>query len=185
LRQAIKNKNADAKVSYNDILLASVGRALRDCPNVNASWNNDSIIEHSRVDIGVAVALEAGLITPVIRNADQKSFYEIAEEIRSLSDKAKLGALKPEEYTGATFTISNLGMMKIDQFTAIINPPEAAILAVGAIGEVPLSSNGEIQSGWRMNVTMTCDHRVIDGAVGAHFLQVLRNYCENPFTLLI
>jgi pyruvate dehydrogenase E2 component (dihydrolipoamide acetyltransferase) len=185
LRTDLKAKLPDVRISYNDILIAAVSRALLENPQVNASWGATEITRHGRVDIGVAVALEDGLITPVIRSADQLSLSQIASQVRDLAGRAKAMKLGPEDYTGSTFTISNLGMMEIDQFTAIINPPEAAILAVGAIREEPVFVDGSLERGVRMSVTMTCDHRVIDGATGAHFLQTLRRYVESPWLLLV
>ncbi len=170
----------DMKVSVNDIVLKCVAAALREMPAVNAQWTGDSIVRKGGVDVGVAVALPEGLITPVIRDADQKSIAEIGAEVRELAGLAKAGKLAPEQYTGGSFTISNLGMFDIDQFTAILNPPEAAILAVGAAQEVPAVVNGVVVAARRMKVTMTCDHRVIDGALGARFLQVLRAFVEQP-----
>ncbi|MEO0601950.1 MAG: dihydrolipoamide acetyltransferase family protein [Myxococcota bacterium] len=184
MRKALKAQLPDVKISYNDILIKAVARALVDHPEVNASWSDQAITHHGRVDIGVAVAIEGGLITPVIRNADSKPLSDVAGEVRELAGRAREQRLKPEEYTGGTFTISNLGMFGIEHFTAIINPPESAILAVGGIEEVPLAKDGVITTGFRMNVTMTCDHRVIDGAVGAAFLQTLRKYVENPWLSL-
>jgi pyruvate dehydrogenase E2 component (dihydrolipoamide acetyltransferase) len=185
LRKALKAQLPDVSVSYNDMLIAAVARALRESPMANASWTDAGIIQHGRVDIGVAVALPEGLITPVIRDADQLRMGEIAGAVRDLAARAKAGKLKPDEYTGGTFTISNLGMFGIDHFTAIINPPEAAILAVGKAAEVPVVVDGQLRVGWRMELTMTCDHRVIDGAIGAQFLQVLRRYVETPALLLV
>lgn len=185
LRKQLKANLPDVKVSYNDILVKAVAKSLTEHPFVNAQWASDAITQMGAVDIGVAVALPAGLITPVVRNADQKSLATIGSEVRELASRAKAGKLAPEEYTGSTFTISNLGMMQIEQFTAIINPPEVAILAVGAIEEVPVAKDGELTTGWRMKVTMSCDHRVIDGAVGAAFLQTLRKYVESPYLLLV
>jgi pyruvate dehydrogenase E2 component (dihydrolipoamide acetyltransferase) len=135
------------------------------------------------VDIGVAVALPDGLITPVVRDANDKSVFDIATEVRDLAGKAKAMKLMPEQYTGATFTVSNLGMMNIEQFTAILNPPAGAILAVGALKQEAIVVDGELGIGWRMRVTMTCDHRVIDGALGARFLAKLREYVESPDSL--
>jgi pyruvate dehydrogenase E2 component (dihydrolipoamide acetyltransferase) len=178
-------KANDVKVSYNDVLLKAVARALVEHPEVNASWGPDNITRHGRVDIGVAVALPQGLITPVVRGADQKGLGAIAEEVRALAARAREQKLAPEEYTGGTFTISNLGMMDIEHFTAIINPPEAAILAVGSIVETPVVVDGQLHVVPRMKVTMTCDHRVIDGAVGATFLKTLRRFVESPFLLLV
>ncbi len=175
---------ADGKrISYNDIVLAACGRALRDVPEVNAAWAEDSIIRRAAVDIGMAVALPGGLITPVIRSADSRSLEDIAADTRTLATKAKDGKLAPNEYTGSTFTISNLGMKGIEQFTAIINPPEACILAVGAMAQVPVVTDGTVTAGWRMKVTLTCDHRVVDGALGADFLEAVRAYIEDPARL--
>jgi len=171
------------RVSYNDIVLAACGRALRDVPDVNAAWADDSIIKRAAVDIGMAVALPGGLITPVIREADKKSLEDIATDTRALAVKAKDGKLAPNEYTGSTFTISNLGMKGIEQFTAILNPPEACILAVGAMAEEPVIKDGSVTVGWRMKVTLTCDHRVVDGALGADFLDAVRQYIEDPSKL--
>lgn len=185
LRSELKARMPDLKVSYNDMLIKAVARALRDHPEVNATWGDAEIVRHGRVDIGVAVAIDAGLITPVIRQADAKGLSQIASEVRELAERARAQRLQPEEYTGATFTISNLGMMDIEHFTAIINPPEAAILAVGSINQVPVVVDGALTVGWRMKVTMSCDHRVIDGAVGAAFLQSLRKYVESPSLLLV
>jgi pyruvate dehydrogenase E2 component (dihydrolipoamide acetyltransferase) len=182
LREQLKAR--DVKVSYNDILTACVARALRESPKVNASWSEKEITRYGRVDIGVAVALPDGLITPVLRATDTLSLTQIAARTRELVGRAKDGKLDPSEYTGGTFTISNLGMYDIDQFTAIINPPEAAILAVGSLAQVPVAVGGQLAVGWRMKCTLTCDHRVIDGATGAEFLQVLRKYVESPVLLL-
>lgn len=169
-----------AKVSINDVLVRCVAAALRDVPEVNAQWQGDAIVRRGSVDIGVAVALPEGLVTPVVRGADQKGFAEIGDEVRALAALAREGKLQPEQYTGGSFTISNLGMFEIDQFTAILNPPEAAILAVGAAQHVPVIEGGQVVARWRMKVTMTCDHRVIDGALGARFLAALRQVVENP-----
>ena len=181
---AVKLKDAVAsrggKISVNDLLIRAVAAALRDVPAVNAAWMGDAIVQKGAVDVGVAVALPDGLLTPVIRDADRKSVQAIADEVRELVARAKAGKLSPEEYSGATFTISNLGMFEIEQFTAILNSPEAAILAVGAAAQVPVVVSGALTVAWRMKVTMTCDHRVIDGALGARFLQALRLHVENP-----
>jgi len=184
-RKTLKANLPDVKVSYNDMLIAAVARALRDVPEANASWGDKAITRHGRVDIGVAVALPDGLITPVLRNADQLKLSEISSEVRELAGRAKAGQLGPDEYTGGTFTISNLGMFGIEHFTAIINPPEAAILAVGGINQVPVVVDGQLTVGWRMKVTMTCDHRVLDGAVGSAYLLALRKYVENPYLMMV
>jgi pyruvate dehydrogenase E2 component (dihydrolipoamide acetyltransferase) len=185
LRKQLKAQLPDVKVSYNDILLKAVAQALVDHPDVNASWGKNAITQKGSVDIGVAVALDPGLITPVVRNCDQRTLSDIAETVRELAGRAREGALSPEEYSDNTFTVSNLGMMQIEHFTAIINPPASAILAVGAIENVPVVLDGQLTTGWRMKVTMSCDHRVIDGSVGAAFLQSLRKYVENPYLLLV
>ena len=179
------NEIASAKVSVNDFVIRATALALRHHPNVNASFTPEAIQEHGAVHIGIAVATPEGLITPVIRDADQKSVIDIAGEVRSLADKAKNRKLKPDEYQGSTFTISNLGMLGIEEFTAIINPPNAAILAVGAASQQPVVLNGQIVIRDRMKVTMSCDHRVVDGAGGAEFLRTLRQYIEQPLRLLL
>jgi pyruvate dehydrogenase E2 component (dihydrolipoamide acetyltransferase) len=177
-------KAAGVKVSYNDIVIKAAARALKDVPAVNASWGEDAITRHGAVHIGVAVALPDGLITPVIRNADQKGLATIGGEMRELAGKARDRKLKPEEYTGSTFSVSNLGMMGIEEFTAILNPPEACILAVGEMKKQPVfDESGAVVPSHRMRVTLTCDHRVVDGALGAEFLQAMRRYIESPALL--
>lgn len=185
LRTDLKAKLPDVKISYNDILILAVARALSDHPEINASWGDSEIVRHGRIDVGIAVALEQGLITPVLRDTDRKTLSQIAGEVRELAARAREQRLAPEEYTGGTFTISNLGMFGIEHFTAIINPPASAILAVGSIEQVPVVADGGFELGWRMKVTMTCDHRVIDGAVGAAFLRTLRGYVESPWLLMV
>lgn len=170
----------ELKLSLNDLLIKAVGAALREVPEVNAWWQGDHILRKGAVDVGVAVALPEGLITPVLRDVDRRPVRELAAEMRELATRAKAGKLTPEEYTGSTFTISNLGMFDIEHFTAILNPPEAAILAVGAAQAVPVVVDGAVSVQTRMKVTMTCDHRVIDGALGARFLQALRTHVECP-----
>jgi len=175
-----------AKISLNDFVVRAVALALRHHPNVNASWGEDAITQHGEVHVGIAVATQDGLITPVIRNADQKSVVDIASEVRALADKAKNRKLKPDEYQGSTFTISNLGAWGIEEFTAIINPPNAAILAIGAAeARAVVDANRQIVVRDRMKVTMSCDHRIVDGAAGAEFLKTLRQYVEQPLRLLI
>jgi pyruvate dehydrogenase E2 component (dihydrolipoamide acetyltransferase) len=176
--------DAGFKVSFNDVVLKAVATALAQHPEVNAHWMGDKIRNFSRVHLAMAVAIEDGLITPVIFDADRKRLSEIAAEARDLAKRARERKLKPEEYTGSTFSVSNLGMMQIDQFTAIINPPEAAILAVGSVEEKPVVVDGALAVRKRMRVTMSCDHRVIDGALGARFLQTLRRLIENPLMLV-
>ena len=186
IRADLKAKLPDVKISYNDMLVLATAKALAEFPAANASWDAKAITRHGNVDIGIAVALPDGLITPVVRNADQKGLAQIAGEIRELAGKARDGKLTPEEYQGNTFTISNLGMYGIEEFTAIINPPASAILAVGGMEKVPVfDEDGDLVASWRMKVTMTCDHRVIDGALGAQFLQVLRKYVESPWLMLV
>ena len=175
-----------SKVSLNDFVVRAVALALRHHPNVNASWGEEAITQHGDVHVGIAVATPDGLITPVIRNADQKTVVDIAAEVRALADKAKNRKLKPDEYQGSTFTISNLGAWGIEEFTAIINPPNAAILAVGAAEPRPVAdANRQLVIRDRMKVTMSCDHRIVDGAAGAEFLKTLRQYVEQPLRLLM
>jgi pyruvate dehydrogenase E2 component (dihydrolipoamide acetyltransferase) len=172
------------KVSYNDILLKAIATALSQHPEVNAHWLGDSIRRHHRVHLGMAVAVEDGLITPIIADADRKRISEIARESRELAKRARDRKLTPEEYTGATATVSNLGMFGIDEFTAIINPPEVAIFAVGAVGDVPVVIDGALAVRTRVRITMSCDHRAVDGATGARFMQTLRRLIENPLMLV-
>jgi pyruvate dehydrogenase E2 component (dihydrolipoamide acetyltransferase) len=176
---------AGAKVSFNDLVVKACAVALTRFPMVNASWGAEQIQTHAEVHVGVAVALPDGLITPVVRNADRKSIGQIAGEIRDLAGRAKDKKLKPEEYMGSTFTISNLGMFDVTEFTAIINPPDSAILAVGAVRNVPVVDGNAIRPGHRMKVTMSSDHRVIDGALAAQFLAEVRRLLENPISLLL
>jgi len=172
------------KVSYNDILLKAIATALSQHPEVNAHWLGDSIRRHYRVHLGMAVAVEDGLITPIIADADTKRISEIARESRELAKRARERKLTPEEYTGATCTVSNLGMFGIDEFTAIINPPEVAIFAVGAVADVPVVVDGALAVRTRVRITMSCDHRAVDGATGARFMQTLRRLIENPLMLV-
>lgn len=186
LRSKINAELRDGeKVSVNDIIVKIVSHALMKHPFVNASYRDTSIRFYEDADIGVAVAVEDGLITPVIRSANKKGFVEISREIKSLASKARERKLQPEEYTGATFSISNLGMFGITEFTAIINPPEAAILAIGASTPTPVVKDGVVTVRNIMNVTLSCDHRVIDGATGAKFLQTLKSIIEQPAVMLI
>jgi pyruvate dehydrogenase E2 component (dihydrolipoyllysine-residue acetyltransferase) len=184
MRAAMLEMGDEFKVSINDILIKAVATALAQHPEVNAHWLGDRIRQHRRVHLGMAVATPDGLIVPVIFDADQKRMSEISREARELAKKARERKLKPEEYTGSTFSISNLGMFGIDQFTAIINPPEVAILAIGTAQDVavPMGDGFTVQK--RVRVTMSCDHRAVDGAVGAAFLQTLRRLIENPLMLV-
>jgi pyruvate dehydrogenase E2 component (dihydrolipoyllysine-residue acetyltransferase) len=170
-------------ISLNDVIIKASATALKLHPEINASFGGDHVRYFSRVHIGLAVAIDDGLITPVIRDADSKSLAEIAAEARTLADRARSRQLQPNEYTGATFSISNLGMMGIEEFSAIINPPEAAILAVGALREVPVVEAGQVKIGRRMKLTLAVDHRVADGAQGARFLATLKRMLENPLLI--
>jgi pyruvate dehydrogenase E2 component (dihydrolipoamide acetyltransferase) len=173
------------KVSYNDIVLKATAMALRQHPNCNAHWGGDHIRQFSRVHLGVAVAIEEGLITPIVRDAHVKGMAQIAEEVRELAGRAREKKLKPEEYTGATFSVSNLGMFGIEAFTGVINPPEAGILAVGALEDRAVVEAGQVVVRPRMRITMSCDHRVIDGAQGARFLETLKGILEEPLAALV
>jgi pyruvate dehydrogenase E2 component (dihydrolipoamide acetyltransferase) len=172
-----------AKLSVNDLVLKACALALRRVPEANASFSEEAIIQHARVDIGMAVAIEDGLITPVIRDADKKTIGQVGTEAREMAGRARDRKLKPEEYTGATFSVSNLGMMGIRQFSAIINPPEGAILAVGNVRKIPVVKDGKIVVGQVMSITLSCDHRVIDGALGAKLLQAIVAILEKPISL--
>jgi pyruvate dehydrogenase E2 component (dihydrolipoamide acetyltransferase) len=176
-------RDQKSSISINDIIVKAAALALRQHPEINASFAGDHVKVYSRVHIGLAVALDDGLITPVLRDADLKPLEEISDEARSLAERARAKKLQPNEYTGATFSISNLGMMGIEEFSAIINPPEAAILAVGAVRQVPVVLDGALAVGWRMKVTLSVDHRVADGACGARFLQTLKKFLEHPLLL--
>jgi pyruvate dehydrogenase E2 component (dihydrolipoamide acetyltransferase) len=184
LRQQF-NEIEGVRVSLNDFIVRAAALALRHHPNVNASWSDDAIHLHGDVHVGIAVSTPEGLITPVVRNADTRSIPDIADEIRNLAGKAKNRKLKPEEYQGSTFTISNLGAWGIDEFTAIINPPNVAILAIGTASPQPVVQNGQVVIRDRMKVTMSCDHRVIDGAAGAEYLKTFRQYVEQPLRLIV
>ncbi len=185
LRGSLKELDPDLKISVNDIIIKVAAAALVEHPQVNASFQDKTVRYYEHADIGVAVAIDDGLITPVIRAADKKSLSQIASEVRELAERARNRRLKPEEYTGATFSISNLGMFGIDEFTAVINPPEAAILAVGQMKPAPVVRDGQITVRQMMRVTMSCDHRVIDGATGAKFLQTFKRILENPLYLIV
>ncbi|MFI5235284.1 MAG: dihydrolipoamide acetyltransferase family protein [Gemmatimonadales bacterium] len=183
-REALKALGGEIKVSFNDIIIKATATALMQHPACNAWWQDDHIRIWHEVHIGMAVAIPDGLITPVIRNAEQKSLREIAAESKELAGRARERKLKPEEYTGSTFSLSNLGMLEIEHFTAIINPPEAGIIAIGKIREEPAVVDGEITIRKAMRLTMSCDHRVIDGATGAQFLKTLKQLLENPLALV-
>jgi pyruvate dehydrogenase E2 component (dihydrolipoamide acetyltransferase) len=179
--KALRDENYP--ISLNDVIIKATASALRSHPELNASFAGDRVKQYNRVHIGMAVALDEGLITPVIRDADSKSLSEIAAESRALAERARDRRLQPHEYTGGTFSISNLGMMGIEEFSAIINPPEAAILAVGSVRETPVVEQGQVTIGRRMKLTISVDHRVADGAQGARFLQTLKRMLENPLLI--
>ena len=183
-RKAI-NELSPVKVSFNDMVIKACAMALRQHPAVNSSWMGDYIRQNHNINIGTAVAVPDGLIVPVVRNADYKSLSQIAEEAGTLIEKARTKKIQPQEFTGNTFTISNLGMMDIDEFTAIINPPDSCILAVGKISPTPVVENGQVVVRNLMKLTLSCDHRSVDGSVGAKFLQTLKVYLESPVTMLV
>ncbi len=185
LRTQLLEMGDQYKVSFNDIVIKAVALALAEHPEVNAHWMGDKIRHFNRIHVAMAVAVEDGLITPVLFDADRMTLWEISEKARDLAKRARERKLMPEEYTGATFTVSNLGMFGIDQFTAIINPPEAGILAIGGVEAKPVVIDGQLEVRQRMRVTMSCDHRAVDGATGAKFLQTVRGYIENPLSLII
>ncbi len=179
------NDIGTAKISFNDMVVKACAMALRQHPKVNSSWRGDTIRYNEHVHIGVAVAVEEGLLVPVVRFANEKGLSQIGAEVKSFAEKAKSKKLQPSDWEGNTFTISNLGMFGIEEFTAIINPPDACILAVGGIKSVPVVKNGAVVPGNVMKVTLSCDHRVVDGASGAAFLQTLKSYLENPVMMLV
>lgn len=179
------NEVSPSKISFQDMLIKACALALRQHPAVNSSWMGDFIRTYDHVHIGSAIALPEGLIVPVLRFADQKSLSQISAESKELYDKARNKKIQPQDFTGNTFTISNLGMMDIDEFTAIINPPDSCILAVGKIKEVVVKKGDGFATTQMMKVTLSCDHRSVDGAVGAAFLQTLKKYMENPVVMLV
>jgi pyruvate dehydrogenase E2 component (dihydrolipoamide acetyltransferase) len=180
----VNDKN-ELKISFNDLIVKAASLSLQRHPAVNSSWRGDHIVEYGRIDIGIAVSVEGGLITPYVRNADQLPLSALAGRIRDLSRKARERKLKPEDYTEGTFTISNLGMFGTTEFAAIINEPEAALLAVGGLVEKPVVKKGAVIPGKTMKVTLCCDHRVVDGAEGARFLETFRKLVEHPHSLLV
>jgi pyruvate dehydrogenase E2 component (dihydrolipoamide acetyltransferase) len=179
------NETSKVKISFNDFVLKACAMALKQHPAVNSSWLGDKIRINHHINIGVAVAVEEGLLVPVVRFADTKSLSQIAVEVKDYAQKAKDKKLQPSDWEGNTFTISNLGMFGIDEFTAIINPPDACILAIGGISQVPVVKNGAVVPGNIMKVTLSCDHRVVDGAKGSAFLQTLKSLLEEPLRMLI
>jgi pyruvate dehydrogenase E2 component (dihydrolipoamide acetyltransferase) len=186
LRQQVNALLPDEeKTSVNDYILRAVSLALREYPNLNASFNGDQVIRHGQVNVGVAVAVEGGLLTVVCRDTDRKSVRMISADVRAMVARAREGKVKPEDIEGSTFSVSNLGMFEVEHFIAIINPPEAAILAIGSVRDVPVVENGQIVPGKRMKATISVDHRVSDGAEAAQFLQALQKYLEEPLRLMV
>ncbi|MDB2317405.1 pyruvate dehydrogenase complex dihydrolipoamide acetyltransferase [Flavobacteriales bacterium] len=183
-RKAI-NAMGGQKISFNDIIVKATAMSLREHPVINSSWRGDAIRTNEHVNVGVAVAVEDGLLVPVVRYTDTKTLAEISTEVKGFAQAAKDKKLQPADWEGSTFTISNLGMFGIDEFTAIINTPDACILAVGGIQQVPVVKEGQIVPGNVMKLTLSCDHRVVDGASGASFLQSLKSYIENPITMFV
>lgn len=175
----------DEKISVNDFIVKAVALALREFPNLNASFGGENVVRHGAVNVGVAVAVEGGLLTVVCRDADQKPLRQVAAEVRRMAAAARQGKVRPEDIEGSTFSISNLGMFDVENFAAIINPPEAAILAVGSARQVPVVEGGQVTVGWRMKATLSVDHRVSDGAEAAQFLQALAKYLEEPIRVLV
>src|SRR5690625_215432 len=176
---------SDVRISLNDIVVTACAHALREHPDVNSSWMEDTIRRHGDVNIAVAVAVEDGLLTPVLKHADKKNLRTLSTEMRELAELSREKKLQPDQMEGSTFSISNLGMFGIEEFTAIINPPNASILAIGAIRDVPVVENGEIVPGKRMKVTLSSDHRIVDGALAAQFLNTVRQMLENPLSMLL
>ena len=183
-RKSINSSISPLKVSFNDLVIKAVATALKEHPKVNSSWLGDVIRYNNHVNIGVAVAVDEGLLVPVVRFADGKSLTQIGAEVKDFAQRAKDKKLQPEDWEGNTFTISNLGMFGIEDFTAIINPPDACILAIGGIQSTPVVKSGAVVPGNRMKVTLSCDHRVVDGVIGSMFLNTFKNYMENPVLLL-
>ncbi|MEX2648536.1 MAG: 2-oxo acid dehydrogenase subunit E2, partial [Alphaproteobacteria bacterium] len=185
LRKDLNGRSDAYKLTVNDFVVRAVALALRKAPDANASWAETALRKWSSVDVAVAVALDGGLITPVVRNADQKGLAAISNEVKDLAQRARAGKLMPEEYQGGSFSVSNLGMYGIAQFDAIINPPQAGILAIGAGSERPVVKDGALAIATVMTCTLSCDHRVIDGALGAQFLQAFKGFIEDPLTMLL
>jgi pyruvate dehydrogenase E2 component (dihydrolipoamide acetyltransferase) len=183
-RKAV-NANEDIRISFNDMVIKACAIALRKHPKVNSAWLGDKIRINDHVHIGVAVAVEEGLLVPVVRFADTKGMMQIGGEVREFAKKAKDKKLQPQDWEGNTFTISNLGMYNIEEFTAIVNPPDSCIMAIGGIKQVPVVKNGEVVPGNVMRVTLSCDHRVVDGVTGSEFLNTFKSYMENPMMMLV
>lgn len=183
-RESINASIKPVKISFNDMVIKAVALSLRNHPKVNSSWLGDRIRTYQHIHVGVAVAVDEGLLVPVVRFADDKTLTQIGAEVKEYAERARNKKLQPQDWEGNTFTISNLGMFGIDEFTAIINPPDACILAIGGIRQTPVVKNGQIVPGNLMKVTLSCDHRVVDGAVGSAFLNTFKNYMENPVVML-
>jgi pyruvate dehydrogenase E2 component (dihydrolipoamide acetyltransferase) len=183
-RQAL-NASGDHKISFNDLVVKAVAKGLKKHPAVNSAWLGDVIRTNYDVHVGVAVAVEDGLLVPVVRHADAKSLTQISAEVKDFAQRAKTKKLQPMDWEGNTFTISNLGMFGIDQFTAIVNPPDSCILAVGGIQSVPVVKNGQVVPGNIMKLTLSCDHRVVDGATGSAFLNSVKAFLESPVTMML
>ncbi|MHB1119855.1 MAG: 2-oxo acid dehydrogenase subunit E2 [Bellilinea sp.] len=174
-----------AKISVNDFVIKAIALTLRQFPNLNASLAEKEILRHGHINLGVAVALDNGLMTVVVKDTDQKPLRVISQEVREMAARAREGKVRQDDIEGSTFSISNLGMFDVEQFVAIINPPEAAILAVGSAQQVPVVQDGEVKVGWQMKATLSADHRVTDGAEAARFMQALGGFIENPLRLLL
>lgn len=185
LKNEINTTIENSKVTINDLVIKAVALSMRKFPEINSSWISNKILKYSNVDISIAVALDDGLITPIVKNADKKSILSISQEVKALASKAKSGKLKPEEFQGGGFTISNLGMFGIKTFSAIINPPQSCIMAVGASEKRPIVENEKVEIAEMMAVTLSVDHRAVDGALGAKFLNAFKHYVENPLSMLI
>jgi pyruvate dehydrogenase E2 component (dihydrolipoamide acetyltransferase) len=185
IRKELNESTDQFKLSINDFVIKAVALALAEVPEANASWTEDSILQYNNVDVSVAVALEDGLITPIIHNADQKPIAQVSNDMKSLAKRARTTGLRPEEFQGGGFSISNLGMYGINNFKAIVNPPQACILAIGASNKRPIVINDEITIATIMDVSLSCDHRVVDGAVGAKFLTSFKKFMENPLKMLV
>lgn len=184
-KQVNEQANGEYKLSVNDFIIKACANALKAYPAANVSWTDDAILQYENADISVAVATPNGLITPIVKHAENKGLRQISEEVKELAGRARENKLKPEEFQGGTFTVSNLGMFGIKEFGAIINPPQACILAVGAGEQKPYVENGDVKIGTFMTCTLSVDHRAVDGAIGAEYLQVLKQYIENPVSMLV
>jgi pyruvate dehydrogenase E2 component (dihydrolipoamide acetyltransferase) len=183
--RTVLNAKSESKISINDFVIRAVALALRQVPAANASWSDDAILLWQRVDVAVAVALDDGLITPIVKGADQKGLAQIAAETKDLAERARAGKLKLEEFQGGTFSVSNLGMYGIREFAAVINPPQGCILAVGVGEQRPVVRDGQLAVATVMTCTLSCDHRVVDGAVGAQLLAAFKKLIEDPLTMLL